>query len=132
MLARCTEGADTACRFDNPLHPGQCGNRGENPQAERGVKAMTRIMNSTTKRLTLRGFFLDCIISLAMQPFTASTAFAATTVPVLWTAGGVSGGIDTAGYAARMATDASGNVAVVSGPAAGGGLAVTSYTAARV
>ena len=88
-------------------------------------------MNLTTKRITLRGLFLAaCIISLAMQPFTASPAFAATTVPVLWTAGGVSTGIDTAGYAARMATDASGNVAVVSGPAAGGDLAVTSYTAA--
>jgi len=92
---------------------------------------MKRIVNSTMKRTTVRGIFrAACIISLAMQPLTASPAFAATTVPVLWTAGGVSISIDNAGQAAGMATDAFGNVAVVSGPAGGSDLAVTSYTQA--
>lgn len=42
------------------------------------------------------------------------SAVAATTPPVLWTAGGLSAGNDGAGQAARLAVDASGNVAVVS------------------
>jgi outer membrane protein assembly factor BamB len=55
---------------------------------------------------------------------------AATTEPVLqWTAGGLSAGTDSAGQAARMAVDAWGNVAVVSGPSGGRDLAVTSHTA---
>lgn len=70
-----------------------------------------------------------CIISLSMQQFTASPAVAATTVPALWTAGGLSAGNDSAGQAARMAVDASGNVAIVSGPAGGSLLSITSYTA---
>ena len=53
---------------------------------------------------------------------------AATMLSELWTAGGLSAGTDSAGQAARIATDASGNVAVVSGPSGGGDLAVTSYT----
>ena len=53
---------------------------------------------------------------------------AATTVPVLWTAGGLSAGTDSAGQAARIATDSAGNVAVVSGPSGGRDLAITSYT----
>lgn len=49
--------------------------------------------------------------------------------PVLqWSAGGLSAGLDSAGQAARMAVDAWGNVAIVSGPANGRDLAVTSYT----
>ena len=60
---------------------------------------------------------------------TASPAVGATTLPALWTAGGLSAGIDSAGQAARIASDASGNVAVVSGPSGGRDLAVTSYTA---
>ena len=56
-------------------------------------KTMDGIMNSTIKRITVRGLVLAaCIISLAMQPFTASPAVAATTLPVLWTAGGLSAG----------------------------------------
>ncbi|HJV25612.1 MAG TPA: PQQ-binding-like beta-propeller repeat protein [Aromatoleum sp.] len=56
-------------------------------------------------------------------------ADAAITEPVLqWTAGGLSAGIDSAGQAARMAVDARGNVAIVSGPSQGRDLAVTSYT----
>ena len=49
--------------------------------------------------------------------------------PALWTAGGLSAGTDSAGQAARIASDLFGNVAVVSGPSGGRDLAVTSYTA---
>lgn len=53
---------------------------------------------------------------------------AASTVPVLWTAGGLDAGTTGAGQAARMAVDATGNVAILSGPALSRDLAVTSYT----
>src|SRR6187399_653856 len=87
-------------------------------------------MNSTMTRITARGFFgAACIISLTMLLCTASLAVAVPTVPVLWTAGGHSAGSDSAGQAARIATDTSGNVAVVSGPSLAHDLAVTSYTA---
>ena len=56
-------------------------------------------------------------------------AVGAAQIPVLWTAGGLSAGNDSAGQAARIAADAAGNVAVVSGPAFARDLAVTSYTA---
>jgi hypothetical protein len=91
---------------------------------------MNRIMNPTLKRIQMRGLLsAACVISLAMQVFIASPAIAAAQIPVLWTAGGLSAGNDSAGQAARIATDASGNVAVVSGPAFARDLAVTSYTA---
>jgi len=54
-------------------------------------------------------------------------ATAAATPPVLWTAGGLDAGSGGAGQAGRMAVDPSGNVLVVSGPAGGRLLAVTSY-----
>jgi hypothetical protein len=57
------------------------------------------------------------------------TVSAVTNPPVLWTAGGLSGGNDSAGQASRVATDLAGNVAIVSGPSGGRNLAVTSYTA---
>lgn len=92
---------------------------------------MNRIMNSMMDRLTRCSLILAAsIISLEMLSFAASPAAAQTTLPVLWTAGGVSVSIDSAGPAALMATDAFGNVAVVSGPAGGTDLAVTSYTEA--
>ncbi|MCB8974029.1 MAG: hypothetical protein H6654_10765 [Ardenticatenaceae bacterium] len=69
-------------------------------------------------------------MTLALSPFIDVPAFAATTPNVLWTAGGLDAGNTGAGQAARIATDASGNVAVVSGPIGGRNLAVTSYTAA--
>lgn len=54
---------------------------------------------------------------------------AAPTEPVLqWTAGGLSAGTDSAGQAARVAADAWGNVAVLSGPGDGRNLVVTTYT----
>ncbi|AKU09933.1 hypothetical protein AzCIB_0028 [Azoarcus sp. CIB] len=56
-------------------------------------------------------------------------ATAAPTEPVVqWTAGGLSAGTDSSGQAARVATDAWGNVAVLSGPSGGRDLAVTTYT----
>lgn len=55
-------------------------------------------------------------------------AGAATTPPVLWTAGGLDAGSGGAGQAGRMAVDAAGNVLVVSGPAGGRLLAVTSFS----
>ena len=64
-------------------------------------------MDSTIKRTTIRGLWgAACIIALAIQPFTASPAVAVTTLPVLWTAGGHSAGVDSAGNSARMASDA--------------------------
>ena len=54
---------------------------------------------------------------------------AATLLSELWTAGGLSAGTDSAGQAARIAADASGNLAIVSGPSGGRISAVTSYTA---
>jgi PKD repeat protein len=57
----------------------------------------------------------------------AATAIAVTAIPVLWTAGGLDAGTTGAGQAARMAADGMGNVAIVSGPAVGRDLAVTSY-----
>lgn len=90
-----------------------------------------RILNLTATKLTLvRGLLLAaCVISFAALLFATGSAVAATTPPVLWTAGGLSAGNDSAGQAARLAVDASGNVAVVSGPAYARQLAVTSYTA---
>jgi PKD domain/PQQ-like domain len=93
-------------------------------------KTMNRIMTSAMKRNTVRLFLAGCSISLMMQLFMASPVVAATTLPVLWTAGGLSAGLDSAGQASRIATDDLGNVAVVSGPSGGRDLAVTSYTAA--
>ena len=78
-----------------------------------------------------RGLLLAAgIILLAMGLFTTGDAAATTTPPVLWSAGGLSAGNDSAGQAARVAVDAAGNVAIVSGPAYARSLAVTSYTAA--
>jgi hypothetical protein len=55
--------------------------------------------------------------TLMLVGLTAGPAIGATTVPPLWTAGGLSAGIDSAGQAERMAVDAWGNVVIVSGPA---------------
>lgn len=62
----------------------------------------------------------------------AGSAGGATTLPVLWTAGGLSAGSDSAGQAARVVSDAAGNVTVVSAPSLARDLAVTSYTAEGV
>ena len=67
-------------------------------------------------------------IAAAVVVALAGAAAEAQTIPMLWTAGGADAGTTGAGQAARVTTDALGNVAVVSGPA-GRDLAVTSYTA---
>ncbi len=66
--------------------------------------------------------------TLMLVGLTAGPAIGATIVPPLWTAGGLSAGFDSAGQAERMAADAWGNVAIVSGPARAVNLTVTSYT----
>jgi len=63
---------------------------------------------------------------------TAAPSVAATTLPVLWTAGGLDAGSTGAGQAARMTVDASGNVTVVSGPGFYTAMVVTSYTSTGV
>ncbi|HEY0725302.1 MAG TPA: hypothetical protein VGD41_15155, partial [Pyrinomonadaceae bacterium] len=90
---------------------------------------MNSIMNSMLKRTTVRGLFCVANFSLAMQLSTASPALAVPTLPMLWSAGGLSAGSDSAGQSVRIAADPSGNVAVVSGPSMARDLAVTSYTA---
>ena len=59
-------------------------------------------------------------------------AGAATTLPVLWSAGGLSAGGNSAGNSARLTVDASGNVTVVSGPGFYRMLVLTSYTSTGV
>ena len=66
-------------------------------------------------------------VTLMLIGLMTSGVAGATTLPVLWTAGGLDAGTTGAGQAARMTADAAGNVAIVSGPA-GRDLAVTSYT----
>jgi PKD repeat protein len=58
----------------------------------------------------------------------ALSTHAVETMPILWHAGGLSAGNDSAGQAAHMAVDVFGNVAIVSGPSLAVSLAVTSYT----
>lgn len=94
---------------------------------------MHQVTPSTLVRLSVRGLLLAaCIVSLATQSFLPGTASAATTLPILWSAGGLDAGSTGAGQAARIAADASGNIAVVSGPSNYRDLAVTSYTASGV
>ena len=70
--------------------------------------------------------------TLILTAVMAGPAVAATTLPVLWTAGGHSAGADSAGQSAHMAVDAAGNVTVVSGPGFYTALVVTSYTSTGV
>jgi hypothetical protein len=73
------------------------------------------------------------LFSVGMMVFLNSAGLAATTLPVLWAAGGLTAGIDSkTGNAGQIASDTLGNVVVVSGPALGRNLAVTSYTASGV
>ena len=81
------------------------------------------------RKVPTSGLLLAAVLFLALGLFIVGHATAATAPPVLWTAGGLSAGNDSAGQAARVAVDAAGNVAIVSGPAYARSLAVTSYTA---
>lgn len=69
------------------------------------------------------------IVTLAIQLFLVNPALAATTLPVQWSAGGLSAGNSSVGNASGIAADSAGNVAIVSGPAFARSLGVTSYTA---
>ena len=80
-------------------------------------------------KLNFAGLAAVLLMASLLVGTLATSALAATTIPAVWTAGGLSAGLDSAGQAARMTADASGNVAVVSGPSNGRDLAVTSYTA---
>src|SRR3990170_4115558 len=101
----------------------------------RGDNIMTRlsrafaVVKGSSGKLQRRRFAGVIGVVLILLGVTAGPAVGATTLPVLWTAGGLSAGYDSAGQAARIASDASGNVAVVSGPSLARDLAVTSYTA---
>ena len=87
-------------------------------------------MNRNIHRIASRGLFCAiCSVAFAWTAFAGSAVFAVPTIPVLWTAGGLSAGTDSAGQAARVAVDPSGNVTVVSGPSMGRDLALTSHTA---
>jgi hypothetical protein len=94
-------------------------------------KIMKKFADLTLKDVSIHTLSLTtCIALLTLTSLLTTPALATATIPVLWTAGGLSAGNDSAGQAARIATDNSGNVAVVSGPALGLDLAVTSYTPA--
>jgi hypothetical protein len=88
---------------------------------------MNKITGTTLKRIGIQGLFWTlCVAVLTIQ------TYAVPAVPVLWTAGGLSAGNESAGQAGRMAVDTFGNVGIVSGPALARGLGVTSYTASGV
>lgn len=78
--------------------------------------------HSMRRRLGLAAAMLALVVG------TGAPSRAQSAASVVWTAGGLSAGVDSAGQAARIAADQQGNVAVVSGPAAARELAVTSYT----
>jgi hypothetical protein len=83
--------------------------------------ARLRSMNLALAVLLLISFLLSSMPAVAVDA-----------LPILWEAGGQSAGNDGAGPAARVASDAVGNVAVVSGPSLATDLAVTSYTSTGV
>ncbi|HJS28265.1 MAG TPA: PQQ-binding-like beta-propeller repeat protein [Anaerolineales bacterium] len=91
---------------------------------------MNRAIHSTLTHISVSGALLAAfILTLAMLAITVLPVSATLQLPVLWTAGGLSAGCDSAGQAARIASDPNGNVAAVSGPSSCLDLAVTSYTA---
>ena len=95
----------------------------------RRLSCLLAVVQRSPKGMHSRRFVGVVGVTLMLVGLTASGAAGATTLPALWTAGGLSAGLDSAGQAARIATDVFGNVAVVSGPSGGRDLAVTSYTA---
>ncbi len=97
------------------------------------VSPINHIVIASFRRLArCSRLFALGIASLVMALCSAGATAATTTLPVLWTAGGLSAGNDSVGQAAAIASDASGNIAVVSGPAFARSLGVTSYTATGV
>jgi hypothetical protein len=89
--------------------------------------------SNPSKKATAKVTKLALAMTLALLPlWLVQPAGAVSTLPILWEGGGQSSGTDSAGQAARIAVDAAGNVAVVSGPSQARDLAVTSYTSAGV
>jgi PKD repeat protein len=83
----------------------------------------TRMNRYMMQRLLLAVSF----ITLAIGQVTLAAA-ATTTLPVFWSAGGLSAGNTSVGNSSGIAADSAGNVAIVSGPAFARSLGVTSYT----
>ncbi|MBA2434923.1 MAG: hypothetical protein H0V54_07560, partial [Chthoniobacterales bacterium] len=85
------------------------------------MKTTKRLHKQLNKDLDMRpkssanGRLINVAMALAASFLVAAFASAVDTLPILWEAGGQTAGNDGAGQAARIATDASGNVAVVSG-----------------
>lgn len=71
-------------------------------------------------------------VTLILISGITSLALGPATLPLVWTAGGLSAGADSAGQSAHMAIDALGNVTVVSGPGFYTAAVVTSYTSTGV
>lgn len=85
------------------------------------------------KRILMAGITLGLLLGLVARAPVLKAAGVSPdveTLPVLWEAGGISAGSAGAGQAARFAVDPFGNLAIVSAPAFGADLAVTSYTSA--
>jgi PKD repeat protein len=81
------------------------------------------------RRIGARRVVLAVVIGVAVSIAPPATVAQATdALPILWEAGGLDAGSTGAGQASRIAVDAGGTLAVVSGPSGGSGLAVTSYT----
>jgi hypothetical protein len=103
------------------------------------MKAAKQLCSRFYEDSGMPGKSAACLTKLALVfAFTVSSlllarpAAAVDTLPILWEAGGQNAGSDGAGQAARVAADAVGNVAVVSGPSKATDLAVTSYTSTGV
>ena len=80
-----------------------------------------------SERVRRRWFAGASVATLLLIGLTAGAARGVSTLPVLWTVGGIDPGTTGAGQAGRLTSDRLGNVAVVSGPTGGRDLAVTSY-----
>ncbi len=72
-----------------------------------------------TQEMHGRRYIAVIEVTLLLIGIMAGSAGGTTTLPVLWTAGGLDAGTMGAGQAGRMTSDAAGNVAVVSGPDGG-------------
>ena len=88
---------------------------------------LLRWLNQEGVTMRLRKWTTGVIVGAASVLLATVAMMAASTIPALWTAGGLDAGTTGAGQSARMAVDAMGNIAIVSGPALSRDLAVTSY-----
>jgi len=75
------------------------------------MRRLSRILaglHCSSKEMHRRRFASVAGVTLMLVGLTASDAGGVTTIPVLWTAGGLDAGTTGAGQAARMTADASG------------------------